>query len=580
MGGRAAALLAEDDDDEPKSRAAQLLAEADEPAAPTKGPLELEWEKKNGGASLDAVGADALSTYTDPSKFAERMGGAGLKMGLGAATQGGGLMSMLSTILTGSGTGGLAAPAKSAGGVAGALAATGKDVASQGAQGAVAAAADSMQAGDDHKTMFERIVQAGGTGGLAELGMSVLGGAAGKAGEGLEWAAKKAKNVVAGSNSSEAGALIEKMGPNADVDMFGKLLDKYSPTGLFSPKSAAGHLETSVAPQAEVQGQRVQQMIAKAGYDEGVNELVPDAFKKFQGDVDDRALEAMRRPAGGEQRDFASAMGNEADEVRQMAPPEDLAEFVRDKSGFQSAGAQKGAIGYAETARAKANQAVGGIGKDALDDLMRNANPDTYGRWDTARNQTHELSMLQEILSAKKKGETTAGDIGSTIGSAVVGAGLGGVAGAATGDGDNALYGAGLGAGGALAGAFGLTGGATKTAVRQLGGTGLADFGANVARSTGKGASALGDFAGSFPTGATSAAAFDSQADSDASKGYKDLELLKEALQQNPRFLGSYGPRLQQSQDLKGDYSRLMDDDPQFQRMMKNVHATMAGMQR
>jgi hypothetical protein len=188
--------------------------------------------------------------------------------------------------------------------------------------------------------------------------------------------------------------------------------------------------------------------------------------------------------------------------------------------------------------------------------------------------------MLSSVLAAKKAGETTAGDIGSTIGSAVVGAGFGGLAGAAAGGEDGALAGAGLGAGGALAGAFGLTGGATKTAVRQLGGTGLADFGANVARSAGKGASALGGFADQLPTGAMSEAGFDSQAESDKSKGYMDLAVLKDALQSNPRLLGSYGPRLQQSQDLKSDYSRLMDDDPQFQRLMRNLHAAASSMSR
>jgi hypothetical protein len=378
MGGKSALLAdieGDDEDDEKKPSALLMDIEGpDVPAPSGKGPLERDWEAKH-GANLDDTSAEAMKLLTDPATFAKALGGTALKYGMGAATQGTGLMSMLSTILTGSGTGGLAAPAKSAGGALGALTATGKDVASQGAQGAVAAAADSLQQGDDQKTMMKRILEAGTAGGLAELGATLVSGAGGALGGGLEWAAKKAKNVVAGSNTKEAQAVVDKLGPNADVDMFGKLLDKYSPSGVFSPKSAAGHLESSVAPQAEVQGQRVGQMIDKAGYDEGVNDLVPDAWGRFQSNVDDRALEAMRRPAGGEARDFAAAMGNEADEVRKMSTPDDLAEFVRDKSGFQSSGAQKGAVGYAETARAKANQAVGGIGKDAVDDLMSNASP-------------------------------------------------------------------------------------------------------------------------------------------------------------------------------------------------------------
>lgn len=533
-----------------------------------KGPLEQEWEK-NHGASLDSTSAEAMKLLTDGPAFAKSLGGTAARYGLGMATAGPGMLSMLSTILTGSGTGGIAAPAKSAGGFMGALGATGKDVASQGAQGAVAAAADSLNQGDDHETMLKRIMEAGGMGGLAELGATFLSGTAGKLGQGAEWAAQKAKNVVAGSNSREAKAIVDKLGPQADTDMFGKLLDKYSPTGVFSPKSAAGHLEQSVAPQAEIQGQRVGQMLDKAGYDEGVNELVPEAWKGFQGSVDERALSAMRRPVGGEERDLANALANEADAVRGLSAPEDVRGFAGTKSSYQSAGAGKNAIGYAEGARAEANQAVGGIAKDALDDLMKNAEPGTYARWDDARGQKNELEMLKAVLAAKKAGETTAGDIGSTIGSGVVGAGLGALAGGMSGDnaGEGALAGGGLG----LASAFGLTGGATKTAIRQLGGTGLADFGANVARATGQGLGTAASFADQLPTGAIGGAASDSLADE--SRGHQTYEVVEQALKANPRMLGSYGKQLAQSQDLRGDISRLIDDDPQFVRLARNLQA-------
>lgn len=544
MGGRAAALLAEDDDDQPKSRAAQLLAEPDEPAdSAPKGMRDVAnyWE----------------SHYSDGAGHADE--GSMLKGILGQLLGDVGNMASFG-----------AAPAAQVGKGALAFGAkVGKDAAAQGAAGAIQGAGEALKDGEDMSGMLKRILESGGISGALELGLNAIGGGAGKIGDGLEWAAKKAKNVVAGSNSSEARALLDKLGPTADTDMFGKLLDKYSPTGVFSPKSAAGHLETSVAPQAEIQGQRVGQMIDKAGYDEGVNELVPDAWGRFQSNVDDRALEAMRRPAGGEARDFAGAMANEADEVHKMSTPKDLAEFVRDKSGFQSSGAAKGAVGYAETARAKANQAVGGIGKDAIDELMSNASPETYARWDNARGQKSELEMLKSVLAAKKAGESTAGDIGSTIGSAVVGAGLGGVAGAMTGD--NAAEGAGLGAGAALAGAFGLTGGATKTAVRQLGGTGLADFGANVARSGGNLARGMGNALDALPTGAIGGAAGDVRADE--SRGHQAYDVVEQALKANPRMLGSYGQQLAQSQDLKADISRLIDDDPQFARLVRNLQA-------
>lgn len=544
MGGRAAALLAEDDDEKPKSRAAQLLAEADEPAdtAP-KGMRDVAnyWE----------------SHYSDGQGNADE--GAMLKGILGQLLGDAGNMASFAAPAAQVGKGALAFGSK-----------VGKDMLSQGAAGAVQGAGEALKDGEGLQGMLARILQSGGLGGLVELGTAAAGGAFGKLGQGMEWAAGKAKNVVAGSNSSEAQAILDKLGPTADVDMFGKLLDKYSPTGLFSSKSAGGHLDNVIAPQAEVQGQRVGQMIDKAGYDEGVNELVPEAFRRYQSNVDDRALEAMRRPAGGEERDFATAMANEADEVHKMTPPEDLAEFVNDKSGFQRAGAGKGAVGYAETARAQANQVVGREAKGMVDELMGNASPETYGRWNDARGKKHELEMLKSVLAAKKAGETTAGDIGSTIGSAVVGAGLGGLAGAATGD--NGLEGAGIGAAGALAGAFGLTGGATKTAVRQLGGTGLADFGANVARAGGNAMRGVGGALDALPaTGTFGAGANDAMADE--SRGHQAYDVVEQALKANPRMLGSYGQQLMQAEDFKAEVSRLIDDDPRFARLVRNLQA-------
>lgn len=545
MGGRAAALLAEDDD-QPKSRAAQLLAEPDEPAdTASKGMRDVAnyWEQH----------------YSD---------------GKGNADEGSMLKGILGRLLgdVGNMASVGAAPAAQVGKGAAAFATkVGKDVATQGAAGAIQGAGEALADGEDMQGMLKRILESGGISGALELGLNLVSGGAGKVGAGMEWAAQKAKNVVAGSNSSEAKAILDKLGPTADVDMFGKLLDKYSPSGPLSSRSAASHLDNVIAPQAVVQGQRVGQMIDKAGYDEGVNALVPGAHRQFQSNVDDRALEAMRRPAGGEERDFAAAMANEADEVRKMPAPADLAEFVTDKSGFQKAGAGKGAVGYAETARAQANQTVGREAKGMVDELMGNASPETYARWNDARGKKHELEMLSSVLAAKKAGETTAGDIGSTIGSAVIGAGLGGLAGAATGD--NAVEGAGIGAGAALAGAFGLTGGATKTAVRQLGGTGLADFGANVARAGGDALQGFGRGLERIPSGAIAAAGVNANADEEASKGHQAYEVVEQALKANPRMLGSYGQQLAQSQDLKADISRLIDDDPQFARLVRNLQA-------
>lgn len=463
-----------------------------------------------------------------------------------ASTLGGGALEYLSTILgfapgaTGAARAGLGAAAGAMGGAGGAI----------------------KEGGD------------AGEVGLSTLLGTILGAvpeAAGQAGrklgEGFEAIARKGKNVVAGSNAREAGAILDKYGAEADTDMLGQLLDKYSPSSLFRPRSSAGHLQ-NVAPQRQVQGQRVQDAINKAGYDEGVNDLVPEAFERWQSNVDDRALEAMRRPAGGEQQDLARAFADKADEVHAMEPPQDLAEFVSDKSGYQSSGARKGAVGYAEKARDVADQMAGGEAKDMVAELMGHAQPETLARWDNARQQTHELAMLEELLAAKKAGESTAGDIGSTIGSGVIGGGLGGIAGAVNpDDGLTPLGGAAMGAGGALAGAFGLTGGATRTAIRQAGGTGLADLGANVSRSLGHGASALGAGASSMTPLAAAGAQSTGRALAGQTHGHELPSVVRNAMQNQPELLAPFAQQLMDAEargELNDELLRLQDN-PEFQ---------------
>lgn len=464
---------------------------------------------------------------------------------------------------------------------AGKLARLGLAAANTGIDAAVSGVTGAAQGFDDsdEETMLGRIVDAGRAGlrsATTAGGVSAalgLGGKVGElAGQGLEAAARKAKNTVAGSNAREADAILKKYGAEADTDMLGQLLDKYSPSGVFSPKSAAGHLG-DVAPQLQVQGQRVRDMINKAGYDEGVNDLVPDAFGRFQSNVDDRALEAMRRPAGGEQQDFARAMADKADEVHAMPPPADLAEFVNDKSGFQASGARKGAVGHAETARDLADQAVGGEAKDMVAELMGQAEPGTFARWDNARQQTHELSMLQEVLQAKKAGESTAGDIGSTIGSGVIGAGLGAIAGGVAAD--NPAAGAGAGATAALAGAFGLGGGATRTAIRQVGGTGLADLGANVSRSLGRGANALGGLARNGAPGLAMGAgnAASSRSMQGQTRGHELPNVVRHALQNNPELLAPFAQQLADA-DMRGELREellRLGDNPEFRALQTKL---------
>lgn len=527
MGDAARKFFGDEDDEQKQSASARFFA-ADESPAPQLGTQNDAGRAKQ----LEQTGDWYEQHYGSP--------------GAAASTLGGGALEYLSTILGAAPTTG-AARTLGVGMLSGAMG---------GAGGAI------KEGGDAGEVGLSALL------GTILGGVPAAAGAAGqKLGQGFEAVARKAKNVVAGSNAREAGAILDKYGVEADTDMLGQLLDKYSPSGVFSPRSAAGHLE-NVAPQRQVQGQRVQEMINKAGYDEGVNDLVPEAFERFQSNVDDRALEAMRRPAGGEQQDLAAAMAQKADEVRAMEPPQDLAEFVGDKSGFQASGAGNNAVGYAEKARARADQAVGGEAKDMVAELMGNAEPGTFARWDNARGQTHELSMLQEILAAKKAGESTAGDIGSTIGSGVIGAGLGGVAGAVNpDDGLSPMGGAAMGAGGALAGAFGLGGGATRTAIRQAGGTGLADLGANVSRELGRGASAFGAGAMSMNPAAAVGSQAAGRALAGQTRGHELVGNVRHALQQNPELLAPYAQQLADAEmrgELREEINRLLGE-PEFQ---------------
>jgi hypothetical protein len=448
------------------------------------------------------------------------------------------------------------APAKAAGkGLMSGLAAVGKDGLGQGAMGAIQGAGDAIANGEDMQGMLKRVLASGGISGVAELGMSAMGGMAGKTGDLFSMLGRKADNTKAGSTSKIRDDLIEKFGIENGPDKLGELVRKYSPSSLFSPKTSAGHL-SAIESQLGNEGSNLAAMTRQAG-EEGADAAAPAAMQGAHQDM-------LGKAAGLDQ---VARSDSKASEAKMLEAILNRSSSKPDPSTFEGligAKAQFGddafrkVTGFAdEDAKSQAAKQAWMTMKDAEQNALQSATPDTAARFGDSQKTFGQLSSLHDSLKPRASADDAVGNAGSAMLSAGVGAML---------PGGQGLMGA-------------LTSG-TNNAVRQMTGGVAHDMFANVMHPAGDAMRGLGQGLDRVPTGALAAEGVDQQADSDKTKGYKDLDLIKEALKQNPRILGSYGPRLQQSQDLSGDYSRLMDDDPQFQRMMKNVHATMAGMQR
>ena len=535
MGGRAAALLAEDDE-QPKSRAAQLLAEPDE--APTAEPQDEESGLKSFFRTL--LNGQAQQSY---GAMADKVGESGVKYEPPHASD---------IYLAAAGP----APAKAGKGILGALGAVGKDAAGQTAMGAVQGALDAQRDGEDMQGMLKRILESGGVSGALELGLSALGGGAGKAGDMFSFLGRKADNTKAGSNSKIRDDLIEKFGIENGPDMLGQLVRKYSPSSLFSPKTSAGHLG-AIERQLGDEGSNLAAMTRQAG-EEGADAASPLAMQGAHEGMLDKAAQLDNVARSDSKASEAKMLEAILNRSASKPEPTTFEGLINAKSQYGEDAFRK-VTGFAdEDAKSQAAKQAWMTMKDAEQNALGAATEDTAGRFADSQKTFGELSSLNDSLKPRASADDAVGNAGT----AMVGAAAG------------ALMPGGQGIMGAL------TSG-TNNAVRQMTGGVAHDLFSNVMHPAGAAAKGLGAGLDALPTGALTAGGFDQQHDSDASKGYQTNQLIEDALKQNPRGFGKYAYLAKLPDDeRKQEMSRLQDDDAAFRVLIKNLHATAASMSR
>lgn len=519
MGGRAAALLAEDDD-QPKSRAAQLLAEPDEPvdSAP-KGMRDVAnyWEQHYSNGKGNADEGSILKGI-----LGRLLGDVGNMASFGAA------------------------PAAQVGKGAAAFAAkVGKDVAAQGAAGAIQGAGQALADGEDMQGVLKRILEAGGVSGAIELGLNALGGTAGKVGDMASWLGRKADNTKAGSTSRIRDDLIEKFGIENGPDKLGELVRKYSPSSLFSPKTSAAHL-SAIESQLVDEGTNLAAMTRQAGA-EGADAASAGAMQGAQNDM----LSKAAALDSGAYSDTAQATANNLEGLMNRSAskplPQVLEKLIGSKAQYGDDAFRK-VTGFAdEDAKSQAALEAWKSMKGAENQAISTATPDTAARFHDSQKTFGELSSLNESLQPRASTDDAAGNAGTAMISAAVG---------------GALHPAGF--------MSALTSG-TNNAVRQMTGGVAHDLFANTMHPAGDALHGIERGLERLPSGAIGAAGVD--ADADSSRGHQAYEVVEQALKANPRMLGSYGQQLMQAEDFKAEVSRLIDDDPKFARLVRNLQA-------
>lgn len=559
MGGRAAALLAENDDDQPKSRAAQLLAEPDAPAAAQQNPdakdmlgkivgslgadglakLGASVASGNGPVTLDDIGHSKQLEQTG-DWYTQHYG----TPGAAAKTMGGGAMEMLGSIL------GFAPEAKAAGvgarmlqqGIAGGLG------------GAGAGVKDDNSAGDTGlKALLGTVLGAGTTGAL---------GLAGKVSEGASdltgWLARKADNTKAGSTSKIRDELIEKFGIENGPDMLGQLVRKYSPSSLFSPKTSAGHLG-AIKSQLGDEGINLAGMTRQAG-EEGADAASAGAMQGAQNDMLGKAAgldsTAYSDTAAATARNLEGLMNRSASKPL----PQDFEGLIGSKAQYGKDAFRKVTGFTDEDAKSEAAKQAWMSMKSGEQQALGAATPDTAARFGDSQKTFGELSSLDESLQPRASADDAVGNAGTAAVGAVAGAMM---------PGGQGIMGA-------------LTSG-TNNAVRQMTGGVAHDLFSNVMHPASSGFKTMAnglDAASSAPWGAAATAGIDAASDDDnKSRGYQTNSLLDEAMQQNPRMLGKYQYIAKMEPDeRKQEISRLQDDDENFRRLLTNLHSAAASM--
>jgi hypothetical protein len=434
----------------------------------------------------------------------------------------------------------LGAAGKGLGGVA-------KSAANETIMGAAMAAFDEFQAGTPPEELLGALLKAGGVSGAADVALAGAGKVGKTAGDAFSWLGRKADNVKAGGTAASRKDLIEKFGIEGGPDMLGELLRKYSPSSLLKPKTSAGHL-------ANIEGQLLDEgvhhrAITRQAGEEGADAAVPAAWSNAQADVLDAAVGAQqsglakgKAQAGREMEGLLYRMGD-------VDEPQMLEDLIRYKSQLQTEGARPGiANSIADDAVSQSSGRGGRILKDSVSDAVSAASPETAMRFDDSQRAFSELSGLEESLTPRAAADDSVGNVGS----AMVSAGAASMI-------DPSM--------GILASLMS----GTNNAVRQATGGVAHDLFSNVMHPAGAAARGIGTALDKAPTGMLTAQALG--ADNDRSRGHMAVAAVENALKTNPQQLGKYAERLQNAENKSTEITVLIDEDPEFRQLMRQLSA-------
>jgi hypothetical protein len=437
---------------------------------------------------------------------------------------------------------------------------------------------------NDERSMGDRARELGfsglmgsGAGMVAgKVGKMLSGGEDGVMGGISKWAgdrAAEAKNLVSGMGVRDAKAIAAEHGVDAIDDNYGKLLEKYSPSTVFSPKSARDHL-AAITPEHEAVGADLRQMQQNMSVDPG--DLA-------------QAKGALQQGLQGESARVANALpedqvqyGNSIDALQQrLGKKPDFASFpelIGEKSGLQSFGHSGAGGTVPEVAQKQAAAYGGGVLKDEVSRIVGQQAPEVGSRY-TAQNQNFaDLAGLRESLEAKAAAEKNGGDLGGIIGNSMLSAGLGAGAGALATDEGNKTTGVLGGAAAGFAAGMGMQGGATRTAIRQGAGTMLSDMGGNALRAVGKFAGNVGDYIGSNSGAGFAAATSDRRSEAMDKPGAQVAvghTKIANLLKSDPDKLQGFAPMLQDAasdpQRLAARITNLSAQEPMFRKLVQQL---------
>lgn len=419
---------------------------------------------------------------------------------------------------------------------------------------------------------------------VAESGLfGAGGGAAGKlisgaAGKVKGWAgsaASKAKNLVAGQGVRDAKAIAAEHGVDA-IDEAGQLLEKYSPSGL-TGKSAESHLKT-VGPEREAVGEDLRQMAQQIN-----GQLAPDDLPRARGALQDGLQAEATRVADAlpeDQVQYGGAINQLQQRLARKPDFESFPALIGEKSGLQGFGHSGPGGSVPEGAQKQAAAYGGGVLKDEVRRIVEGMPPELRDRYIAQNQNFADLSGLEESLRNKAAAEAQGGDLGGIVGSSAVAGLLGAGTGAALDD--DPLAGAAKGgASGFLAG-FGLQGGAgaTRTALRQGGGSRLTDAGANMLRGIERGAGELeelGSMAGPASSFAERRAEKREQTEKPGAQIAVGPTKLAQVLKTNPARLGQFAELfkdvINDQRALEQRAKNISAREPMFRKLYREIEA-------